>query len=487
MENVSPSLITNHYHTTYIPFNISSIKFTLSQFLTNIVVLKPLVDEQNNKAVTTLYFHTYKLINHTYSNYEKLKLMQSKNRRKRGLINFLGSGIKFITGNLDDKDLDTITQNFDILKRNQLNSMHKINELSSFAGNIMNKFKDTLDIINKNSNTIKMGFSKLSNELTLNLCLQDQYIQINDLNQLLEKLLRMISFAHLETLDLEILSPSEINEIWKYLKIHYPKKALWPIQHITELTLICKTGLLIMDDMVILAIKIPVFEVSACDLKFVYPVPNNESQIVITPSKFYCNELWYKVCNEISDKWICSNPLIDSCILSKNCQYALVHNNYKVHTLTHAHALLFCTKTSEIIYEDCFRFEKVLIDGCTLLQSKCDVIIDKQKYSLAINNVTTLLPDVPSLQITNFSLNLKIKHLDNPGQVQDDLLEPIKFEELLLQNNSHLTLVIITSICIIVLICAFCVIFYQWKKHKDVKVIPLKTLQNIINEDVELT
>lgn len=152
MENVSPSLITNHYHTTYIPFNISSIKFTLSQFLTNIVVLKPLVDKQNNKAVTTLYFHTYKLINHTYSNYEKLKLMQSKNRRKRGLINFLGSGIKFITGNLDDKDLDTITQNFDILKRNQLNSMHKINELSSFAGNIMNKFKDTLDIINKNSN-----------------------------------------------------------------------------------------------------------------------------------------------------------------------------------------------------------------------------------------------------------------------------------------------------------------------------------------------
>jgi hypothetical protein len=145
--------------------------------------------------------------------------------------------------------------------------MHKINDLSSFAGNIMHEFKNNIHTINENSKNIRNEISQLDRQSNLLLNLQSQYIQINNLNQFLEKILRILSFGHLETLDLEILSLKQINEIWQYLKVHYPKNALWPIRHLSELTLICKTGLLILNEMAILAIKIPIFEQNVCNLE----------------------------------------------------------------------------------------------------------------------------------------------------------------------------------------------------------------------------
>ncbi|KAL1487689.1 hypothetical protein ABEB36_015666 [Hypothenemus hampei] len=247
-------------------------------------------------------------------------------RVNRGLMNFLGSGIKFITGNLTDTDLEIITQNFETIKHNQLNAIHKINDLSLFAGNIMNEFQKTLRDINENSETITKKLFTINNELNIILSI-------------------VFSFTNMETFEIEIITSKEIDEIWHYLKQHYPKNALWSIGHMTELTLICKAGLLILDNMVILAIKIPIFEQSVCNLKFVYPIPNNESKIVISP-----------------------NPLIDSCSLLQDCQYAAVQNSYYVHTLTYKNALLICTRTEEVIYENCFKFDKIRLGGCHIIQ-----------------------------------------------------------------------------------------------------------------------
>lgn len=399
-------------------------------------------------------------------------------------MNFIVTGIKFVTGNLDNNDLETITENFEIIKHNQINTMHKMNDLSSIAGNVMNKYRESIKIINENSKIINSEFSKRDNDINLMLSIQDQYIQVTRLTQFLEKLLRIFSFAHLQTLDLEILNLNEINEIWQFLNLHHPKNTLWPIKHISELSLICKTGLLILDEMAILAIKVPIFEKNFCDLKFVYPIPNNESKILINPSKFYCNDLWYKTCQDINSRWMCSDPLINSCFLPNNCQYATVQNNYQVHTLTHKNSLLFCSKNSETIYENCFQFQKLNVQDCSLIQSQCEVIINHHKYSLDINNVSIVqYPETIILQPTNLSINLQIRHLEDPGKIQEDLLEPINFEKLIPQPQNHFYF-LFTIVCII-FICSFSIALYQWKKHRYLKAIPVKTLQKIINEDVE--
>lgn len=481
---MSQSLVINHYHSTYIPFNISSIKYTLAQMTANLIILKHMVNKLNNNITTTHFYHISNALNNTYDSYEKLNNNYERLiRKKRGLMNYLGSGIKFITGNLDNDDLESITQNFEILKHNQLNAMHKINDLSSFAGNVMNKFKENINTINENSKTIRSEISNLTTEINLTLALQNQYIQINNLNQYLEKLLRIFSFAHLQTLDLEILSVKEISEIWQYLKIHYPKNTLWSIRHLSELTLICKTGLLITDEIAILVIKIPIFEKNLCDLKIVYPIPNNESKIVIIPSKFYCNGLWYGNCDEINSQWMCYNLIANSCSLSQTCQFAKVQNNYQVHTLTYQNALLFCTKSPETIYEDCFQYERMILQECYLIQSKCDVIVNQHKYSLAINNVSTNFPKVTAIPYTNLSVNLQLRHLEDPKKIQEDLIEPINFQDLMPQPHTHYFIFLAISVSFI---CTISFVIYKWKKQIK-KSIPIRALQKLVNEDVDET
>lgn len=484
LEEISPSLVISHYHTTYVPFNITIIKFTLSQLLRNLVIIDHMVRKQNNTLMSTQFDHFSKALNDTYDTYAKLNLHQiSKlSRNERGLLNFLGSGIKFITGNLDNNDLETITQNLQTLKHNQLNSMQKINELSSFAGNIVNKFESTLNQINENSKNIRSEFYSLDKEINTMLTLQNEYIQIINLNEFLEKLLRILSFAHLETLDLEILSLRDAEEIWKYLEIHYPKNSLRSINHLSELTLICKTGLLILPQMAILVIKIPIFERNVCNLKIVYPIPNNESKVLIGPSKFYCDTLLYRRCEEVNTRWLCSDPIANSCPLPKNCQYAVVQNNYQVHTQTYKNSLPFCTKSPETIYEDCFQFQKVTLQDCYLIQSQCDVIVSQHKYSLSINNISVTLPEVTKLQDTNLSLNFQIRHLENPKLIQEDLMEPINFQDFAPQQQSYSFILAILSV---IFICMLLLVIYFWQKQSRMKTIPLKTLEKIINEDVE--
>ena len=111
-------------------------------------------------------------------------------------------------------------------------------------------------------------------------------------------------------------------------------------------------------------------------------------------------------------------------------------------------------------------------------------IINHSKYSLAINNISIIkFPEASNLQLTNFSINLQIKHLENPINMQEDLLEPINFKKLAPQKQTYyyFTFFIICTI----FICSFSIALYQWRKHKYLKAIPVKTLQKIINEDVE--
>lgn len=122
---------------------------------------------------------------------------------------------------------------------------------------------------------------------------------------------------------------------------------------------------------------------------------------------------------------------------------------------------------------------------CSLIQSPCDVIVNQQKYSLAVNNVSITYPEATNLLSTNFSLNLQIKHLEDPAKIQEDLLEPIKFEDLIPQQQTHY--ILIFSIICIIFICSLSIAIYQWKKHSILKAIPIKTLQEFINEDVERT
>lgn len=482
VEDVSPALVLSHYHTTYIPFNISKFEYTISKLFTNLLIITPIAQQANNTLILNQLSDLSKSLNDTHETFEKLKFHQKEaNRKKRGLIDGLGSVIKFITGNLDNKDLETISHNLQIIKHNEINTMHKLNEFSSFAGNIMDQFDKNIRAINQNSKDIQKQITKLHDNIYLITSMQHQFTQITKLNLLLEKLLRIISFANVQTLDLEILNLSEIKQLWNFLILHYPHNTLWNLNHLSELTLICKTGFLLLNEMAILVIKIPIFEQFECNLKQIYPIPTNESNILINPSKYYCNDTWYSNCKEVNSKWICSELAPSTCRLKIDCPYAKITNNYIVHTKTYKNNLLYCSKNEETLYENCLEFRIEKLKGCFLIQSKCDVIINKSKYSLSINNITFDTTETVEIQQTNLSLKLKLEHLDNPSKLHESLLDPISFQDVTIPQRHYVIHIVISIIFVLILV----FVLYCYKKKS--KLIPVKLLEKLINEDIDNT
>ena len=103
-EKVAPFLVISQYHTTYKPFNISSLKYTLSQLFSNLLIMQPSVNNQNSILINSLFYLISKALNDTHDTFAKLNILNEnnlnnmENRKKRGLIiNYLGSGIKCIT------------------------------------------------------------------------------------------------------------------------------------------------------------------------------------------------------------------------------------------------------------------------------------------------------------------------------------------------------------------------------------------------------
>lgn len=73
-------------------------------------------------------------------------------RTKRALINVLGSAIKFITGNLDDNDLQDIKSNLNKLYLNDKKVITKISELTSFANHLTERYSKDMQIVSENQN-----------------------------------------------------------------------------------------------------------------------------------------------------------------------------------------------------------------------------------------------------------------------------------------------------------------------------------------------
>jgi len=245
VEAISSSLVLETYHTTYITFNLSIIHNTLAHLFVKHLIREGRLKKSFPKN-TNLKFqlnHSYKQLDNAFINLQKLKHGEINQRKRRGLINFLGSSIKFVTGNLDHEDLNEINSNFKNIRMNQIKTMHKLNQLSSFAGHVTDKFQTDLFTVYNHTQTLKQAMNNISNLLDFVIQIQDHSLQILIItDSYINKLLNTVTFAMTNTLDIELFNLDELKQIWTFLKSHYSSYQLWPLNQIYELISICKTG-----------------------------------------------------------------------------------------------------------------------------------------------------------------------------------------------------------------------------------------------------
>lgn len=90
-------------------------------------------------------------------------LVHQHQRKRRGLFNIVGKGLKYLTGTIDYEDEEEIKQSLDINKENNKNIIDGLNEQIKINNNF-NEISNNISIqINKQQHDIKKQFENLGN------------------------------------------------------------------------------------------------------------------------------------------------------------------------------------------------------------------------------------------------------------------------------------------------------------------------------------
>lgn len=165
------------------------------------------------------------MVSTKFSNVQNLYLnLLPKWRAKRGLLNFIGSGIKQITGNMDHEDFIEITEELNHLKSNNLelirenNRQIRINtKMQDRINAIIKELKDQQKIITKNliEARPKDGYSK---DLKIIKEVFNINYNLDHLKHHIENLIEAIHFAKLNIISKHILNPDELSFALKELE-----------------------------------------------------------------------------------------------------------------------------------------------------------------------------------------------------------------------------------------------------------------------------
>lgn len=248
----------------------------------------------------------------------KLDTLNPYRRKKRGLINGLGSAIKFITGNMDANDAETINKQLQDLENITYESAGIMQNQKNLNQQMIERFKNLTGHINYQQDVINKFLTKLSRETSNSIKREDTILEemqyMNQLNLNIDLLSDHISdiidsimLAKLGTISKLILHPEEttvIRNIFKSQKID-----LISDQHIYELL---ELQAYYNNNNLIFNVKIPNFSNETYTLYHLIPLPINETMRIITkPYINYNNQsiqYFTDPCPRIENTHFCKKP-----------------------------------------------------------------------------------------------------------------------------------------------------------------------------------
>lgn len=294
---------------------------------------------------------------------DNLLLKFKDHRTKRALINVLGTAIKFITGNPDNNDLIEINKNLDSLFKNQEKVIKQVNQYTSFANHITNRYSDDLKIIQFNINSSLNVIANLSNTFEIISNVQyDNFLCIK-LLEILRKIERTVTLAFSEITNLEILTYKDLTKITKHLRLIYSKPELIEFDnlHTFKLLEFSKSQIISVNDVITCILYIPILNPKSYQYSRVYPIPDVNNNLLLPPFKYNLinieEELWTdEKCQSIEIQTLClEKPTTNECSLInvEKCNYAEVNNNFKVYSQLNSGKLLLSAKTNLQVTEEC--------------------------------------------------------------------------------------------------------------------------------------
>ena len=191
--------IIKNYHYTHFSINTTTLRQTYYRILTSYTILS----SRNELRDSNLLKQASILCDEIYHNIEQVA---PKNKRvKRGLINGLGTVIKYIFGNPDANDLEKINNYLNLLEQQRQKDIVTFNNTITIINKISKNINNNTDIINRNLQNISTTLGQQSKQLNLFEAVITLIIQERHFLSLLDKIKRSFIFLE-QTFSVEVLS-----------------------------------------------------------------------------------------------------------------------------------------------------------------------------------------------------------------------------------------------------------------------------------------
>ena len=429
LDNLGLAKYKVNYHKIYFTISIEEIENAYSKLVLNQIHI---ASRLNDKALSlaNIYKRDIDLLSEDIN---KLRIYSRPNRlSKRGLINGLGSVIKYISGNLDQNDLNEIQNTFQKIDINEKKLMTEISNLHPFTGQITERWQKYITKIQTFAESILKELNILNNQLNNDIKIHIQLDQIQNLRNYVQILLRTISFSTQETLNVELIKQKELQEIFNYLyNVHSHDEIASDIPTLLE---IIKVNLMFTSKILFITLKIPVLADELLHFSKIIPIPNSNNNILLPPYTFTLNSKgltkWTnEECKKTFSFWYCQKePHEDTCTLDdlSKCNFAIVKNNFSLFTQLTDGNTIICSKEPKKVNEDCDRsFKSIKISMCNVILGKNDCTYSFLKHTWMGSN-KTFTQQWPSFQEPTeiqHKVDIKNFHLDEPTKLLPEFRE----------------------------------------------------------------
>lgn len=414
-----------------------------------------------------------------------LHINVNRGRNKRGLVNGLGSVIKFITGNLDASDGERYETLFSRIKNNEISVQNQLDSQFSIISELILEFNSTIQNIHFNNDQIKAKLLEI-NDASLNYwdsikeLLNHQQILLNLILNIFQDIENSITFCKLGALHPSIIGTHQLfNELQK-LSLAYESRLPLEIKYdnILEIESTIRVTCAIHDDEIVYFLKVPLSDNIEYDLYYLRSIPTfrHNDYVAIFPNVNYllkpkanlsvipltdnCNPgsvvqcLRKLISNQNAD---CESEIIMSGS-TERCKYVTVNfdsNWVEPIPESNQHLAIF-PFGDKIELHTTHGIEVMELKGVFLISEFNDKVYYKQhplhseSESLGQPNLLTSLNfNIKDFQMANVTLTLKELNLKNVKLNRISHLEPLNISHYFVP--SFWTILLYFTICMFIL------------------------------------
>lgn len=417
---------------------------------------------------------------------EKLANFENLTRTKRGLINFVGTIEKQLFGLIDDDDLQSINNHFNILSSNQKSITNELNlhnsilhglnmRLNISLAKINENFKELSKFIDENRKGYKCAESKT-----------DMLASLDMLLNLLNTLETAINLAQQNIIHNYFLPLREIPSILSKACQLYDDEAIVHFKKLHSYICLFHINIKTEDLTISLKLSVPIFLKELFHVYHIIPTPY-QHQIVIPKTPYLVANLtnkqylWINTqCPTIEDFSLCQGQIQiqeDPCYLplllgtTHHCKTTKILLQKSLIDQISKKDILVVPKNKILIKNSCQMAQNYLPEQPTLISMEnCSLSIDGRKFysQETLPRIRINLPDVETSHGDTRVIHLQDSNLQDVNHLDQLLkgLQPVQvrdFEENKITNYIfHIFLIIVFTFMLIYLYSKF-----RHKKNKN--------------------